>query len=117
MSLSAMKQFKSATGDDLWFTLIKVFETYLKHSDKPMLTLLRELYTCIDFEKASHVFHALIQAEDKSVELEQIQDAMFRVGWRPVDEEDSAKRQPYPLVLVQAAHLIDEQLTEVIKKK
>jgi hypothetical protein len=117
MSLQAMKQFKAATGKDLWYVLIHVFETYLKHADKPVLTLLRELYSCIDFDTASHVLHALIQAEDKSIELDQVQDGMYRVGWRPVEEEDSGKRQPYPLVLVQAAQLIDGQLTEVIKKK
>ena len=117
MSLQALKQFKTATGKDLWYVLIHVFETYLKNADKPVLTLLRELYSCIDFDTASHVLHALIQAEDKSIELAQVQDGMYRVGWRPVEEEDSEKRQPYPLVLVQAAQLIDGQLTEVIKKK
>lgn len=117
MSLKAMRQFKTATGKDLWYVLIHAFETYLKHADKPVLTLLRELYGCVDFETASHALHCLIQAEDKTIELEQVQDAMMRVGWRPIEDEDSEMRQPYPLVLVQAAQLIDSQLTEVIKKK
>ena len=32
-----MKQFKTATGKDLWYVLIHVFETYLKNADKPVL--------------------------------------------------------------------------------
>jgi len=115
MSLQAMREFKTATGKDLWYCLMLVFETYLKNSDKPVFTLLRELYGAVDFDTASQMFHALI--DDKSIELEQVQDAMYRVGWRPVDEEYSEKRQPYPLVLVQAAQIVDAQMVEVIKKK
>ena len=117
MSLQAMKQFKTATGKDLWYVLIHVFETYLKNADKPVLTLLRELYSCIDFDTASHVLHALIQAEDKSIELEQIQDAMFRVGWRPIEDDDSEYRQPYPIVLVQMSKAVDEQLSDEVNVK
>ena len=42
---------------------------------------------------------------------------MFRVGWRPVDAEDSEFRQPWPLVMVDIANQIDRQLQQAIDVK
>lgn len=120
MNLDAMRQFKSKTGKDLWHTLISFLETYVENQEKPVLTLMKSLYSCVDFETASHIFHVLAQQEDKSIELEQIQDAMFRVGWRPVEDENSDFIQPYTVVLVDIANKIDLQFKESIgdvKKK
>ena len=117
MNLSAMKKFKSATGRDLWFTLVSFLECYTENIDKPVLTLMKSLYECIDFETASHVLHVLAQEEDKFIELEQIQDSMFRVGWRPVSDENSDFIQPYPLILTAIANDIDKQFSEAINVK
>ena len=117
MSLQAMRDFKRATGQDLWFTLVNLLEVYFENLDKPVLTLLKSLYKTVDFDTASHAIHCMIKAEDSSIELEQIQDAMFRVGWRPVENEDSEFRQPYPIVLVQMSKAVDEQLADEVKVK
>lgn len=117
MSLQAMRDFKRATNKDLWFTLVSVLEVYFANLDKPVLTLLKALYEAVDFETASYAIHYLIKAEDKSIELEQIQDAMFRVGWRPVEDDDSEYRQPYPIVLVQMSKAIDSQLSDEVDVK
>ncbi len=94
MNLAAMRQFKTKTNKDLWFTLVSFLETYIANQSKPTITLMRALYQCVDFETASEAFHALVKQGDSSIELEQIQDAMFRVGWRPVEDEDSEFIQP-----------------------
>lgn len=112
-----MRDFKRATDKDLWFTLVSVLEVYFANLDKPVLTLLKALYEAVDFETASVAIHCLIKAEDKSIELEQIQDAMFRVGWRPVEDDDSEYRQPYPIVLVQMAKAVDQQLSDEVNVK
>lgn len=120
MNLDAMRQFKTKTGKDLWYTLISFLETYVENQEKPVLTLMKSLYNCVDFETASHILHVLAQQEDKSIEFEQIQDAMFRVGWRPVEDENSEFIQPYTVVLVDIANKIDAQFKEAIgdvKKK
>lgn len=117
MSLQAMRDFKRATGKDLWYTLVNLLEVYFSNLDKPVLTLLKALYETVDFETASHAIHCLIKAEDKSIELEQIQDAMFRVGWRPIEDDDSEYRQPYPIVLVQMSKAVDEQLSDEVNVK
>lgn len=81
---------------------------------------MRALYQCVDFETASEAFHALVKQGDSSIELEQIQDAMFRVGWRPVEDEDSDFIQPWPLILFDVANKIDQEFRATvsdIKKK
>lgn len=115
MSLSAMRQFKRDAGKDLWYTLVSFLECYALNSDDADLTLMRKLYAVVDFETASHVFHCLAKEEDSYIELEQIQDAMFRVGWRPNNEDEFA--QPWPLIMVQVATQIDKTFNEVIAVK
>ena len=117
MSLAAMRRFKTATGKDLWYTLVAFLECYVENNDQPVLTQMKSLYNCVDFELASHVLHTLAQEENKSIELEQIQDAMFRVGWRPVESEDSEFIQPYPMILVDIANQVDKQFSEVVDVK
>ena len=108
MSLAAMKQFKQATGKDLWCTLIQFLECWHDSAGKSQLTRARKAYEVVDFETASHVFHSLIQAEDKSIPLIEIEDAMFKVGWLPNDHTGNMS-DPYPLVLVALGHAINKQ--------
>lgn len=120
MNLAAMRQFKTKTNKDLWCTLVTFLECYIMNQSKPTLTFMKSLYQCVDFETASEAFHALIKQGDSSIELEQIQDAMFRVGWRPVEDEESDFIQPWPLVLFDAASQVDREFREALgdlKKK
>jgi len=120
MNLDAMRQFKAKTGKDLWFTLVSFLESYIENQDKPTLTLMRSLYQCVDFETASEALHALVKQGDNSIELEQLQDAMFRAGWRPIEDENSEFIQPWPLVLFDLANQVDTEFKEAlgdIKKK
>jgi hypothetical protein len=108
MSLGAMKQFKQATGKDLWCTLLQFMECYAESADQSLVARMRKLYEVVDFETASHIFHSLIRAEDKSIPLIEIEDAMFKVGWLPT-ERDGDMSEPWPFVLVPLAHEINKQ--------
>lgn len=117
MNLAAMKQFHERTDKDLWFTLIAYLECYIENQHKAPLSLMRALYQCVDFITAAEALHALIKAEESSVELEQIQDGMFRCGWRPSDKDDDEFVQPYTLVLVDVVMKIDKQMKNAIDVK
>lgn len=117
MSLSAMREFKNRTGKDLWFTLLSFLECYVSNMNAAPLTLMSKLAGCVDFETASEVFYCLVKGAESGIELEQIQDAMFRVGWRPVESNNSEFIEPYPLVLVGIATQIDTQFKNEIPVK
>ncbi len=108
MSLGAMKQFKQATGKDLWCTLLQFMEVYAESKDESLVVRMRKLYEIVDFETAAHLFHSLIRTEDKSIPLEEIEDAMFKVGWLPTDRPGDMS-EPWTFVLVPIAHEINKQ--------
>ena len=116
MTLGAMKQFKEATGKDLWFSLLNFLEVWSLSDGEPTLTRMKKVYEVLDFDTAAKLFHALIKAENKSIPLEEIEDAMFKVGWLPSEREDNMSH-PWPLVLVTTAHDINNQFSEDVKKK
>jgi hypothetical protein len=81
------------------------------------VTRMRKLYEVVDFETAAHLFHSLIRAEDKNIPLQEIEDAMFKVGWLPT-ERDSDMSEPWPFVLVPLSHEINRQFeTDVSELK
>lgn len=115
MSLGAMKQFKQATGKDLWCTLLQFMERYALTKDESIVSRMKKLYETVDFETASHLFHSLIRAEDNSIPLIEIEDAMFKVGWLPT-ERDGDMSEPWPLVLVVIAHEINKQFEQDVSE-
>lgn len=116
MSLGAMKQFKQATGKDLWCSLLLFLQAFEVNKKKSALTLCTELYRVMDFETAAHAFHALFCAAGDKVPLAEIEDAMFNVGWLPTTAEHDYS-EPWPLMMVALASLCDSQLREQEIKK
>lgn len=108
MSLGAMKQFKQATGKDLWCTLLQFMECFANSSDESLVVRMRKLYEVVDFETGAQAFYALIRAEDKSIPLSEIEDAMFKVGWLPTDR-DGDLSEPWPFALITVSHEINKQ--------
>jgi hypothetical protein len=118
MTLGAMKQFKDATGKDLWHTLLAFLDEWMASEGKSTLARCRAVYDAVDFETASELIHCLVKSEDKSIPLIEVEDAMFRVGWLPMDL-DNQNVNPYPLILVSIAHDINkmfESELEAVKK-
>jgi hypothetical protein len=116
MDLGSMRAFKKATGKDMWFTLISIMEVYLSNMNKSPLQLMKVLYETVDFETAAQLFYALAYQENKAIEIEQLEDGMLRVGWRPIEDEGNSI-QPYPILLFLIASDIDEQIKEVVTGK
>jgi hypothetical protein len=116
MSLGAMKQFKQATGKDLWCSLLLFLESFYAHKGGSTLSLCTRLYEVMDFETASHVFHSLINASGDKVTLQELEDAMFRVGWLPSVRDDDFG-EPWPIVMVALANECDKQLKAQEAKK
>ena len=115
MSLGAMKKFKQSTDRDLWHLMISFIEAYARSLDENIITKMKMLYSVCDFETASIAIHCML--EDKSIPLDEIQDAMFRVGWMPNQDEDSEMSEPWPLMIVSMAYEIDQQFNDVNGKK
>ena len=96
MSLEAMKNFKAATGKDLWFTLLSFIESYVSLEGQGPLPKCTKLYGIVDFETGAQAFHCMIKSQQKEIPLAEIEDAMFRVGWLPTDREGELS-EPWPL--------------------
>jgi len=111
MTLGAMKQFKAATGKDLWHTLVAFLDDWMKSAKESDLTRCRGVYNTVDFATAAELIHALVKAENKSIPIAEIEDAMFRVGWLPINLDDDGV-SPYPLILVSIAHQVNAQFSE-----
>lgn len=115
MSLAAMKQFKQATGQDLWCTLLKFMECYALTKDDVLITRMRKLYETVDFDTAAQLFYSLVKAESKEIPIEEIEDAMFKVGWLPTDRPTDLS-EPWPLMLVVIAHEINKEFEQEISE-
>jgi len=116
MSLGAMKAFKEATGKDLWSTLITFVDSWSRSKEEPELTRYREAYKAVDFETAVHAAHCMIHEYDKSISMDEIEDAMFRCGWLP-NADGNDKGAPYPIVLINMALQIHSTFSSDEKAK
>lgn len=74
------------------------------------------LFGLESFAIVAKMIHCLVKQEDKSVPLAEIEDAMFRVGWMPTDE-DGDMCEPWPLVVVMIATDVSEYYSALDKKK
>lgn len=116
MSLEAMKNFKAATGKDLWFTLLSFIESYIELDGQSALSKCTKLMGIVDFETAAQAFYCMIKTEKKEIPLEEIEDAMFRVGWLPTDR-DGDLSEPWPLIMYKLACDTHEQFEGKEAKK
>lgn len=111
-----MKRFKDATGRDLWALLSQYVVKYSELKDASLLSLCGELGDFCDFETASYIFYSLAKECNSRLTIDEIQDAMFHVGWRPSERPDDMS-EPYPLVLVLIASDVDQYFSELVVKK
>jgi len=114
MSLGAMKNFKDETGLDLWCTLLQFIECFGLSDGESTVTRLRKLQQIVDFHTAAKLIHSLVKSESSGIPLCEIEDAMYRCGWMPNDNDQT---NPWPLIIVSIAHKIDKQFTDSTPKK
>jgi hypothetical protein len=115
LTLGAMRSFHEQTGLDLWYTLLRFADVYIKTKGSDDLTRLVSLYSLIDFDTAAKLIHCLIRKED-TIPLDEIADAMFRVGWKVSDDQDEFC-EPWPLVICKIAFDVDKMFSAGAKKK
>lgn len=121
MSNKSHKYYESETANmisaprSLWGVFFKMWRCFSETYEMPVLERLETAYEEISLTVAAIALKAVI--DDDSVEIEQIKDAMNRVGWLPVEDSDSEYRQPWPVVLVDAANKINQQMNEVSDEK
>ena len=117
MTLGSMRHFNKQTGKDLWSLMMDFMLTFLATSEDPVMERMAKLYRICDFETASIAIHSLVRVENKNIPIEEIQDAMFRVGWMPVQDDESEMIEPWPLDMCATAFNIDSQMREEMPKK
>lgn len=103
-SINAVKEFKLATGLDLWSTLLKYMITFteVRKSGATTAELICKLSEVIGFTEAAQLFYIIAKQENKALTLSEVEDAMFHAGIA-VSTEEHDLAEPYPFVLYKVA--------------
>lgn len=119
-SLSAIKQFKEATGKDLWSSLIAYMGCYIRctHKDSGMdvTQLLVELSKVLDFSDSAELFYAIGKQSNSALTIEEIEDGMYHAGIFP-NIKETDKCEPYPFVMYQVALEVQKYHNSLAAKK
>ena len=116
LSLKASKEFKKETGEDLAFTLSRIIEAWDDSIGSNSRQRLNSIYSACDTELAARALHALVNGDGGRIPLEEIEDALFRVGVFP-NEVDDEWSLPWPIVLVKIAQDIERDFKEDLPEK
>lgn len=115
-NLDACKKFFDDTGQDLHHVMIKYLNVNQKYIGSSYLDRMEDLMSVADFLTVSKLLHCVIQQENNSIPLAEIQDAMYRVGFLP-SESDNEMCQPWPFVMVKLANDLYTYYGQLDKKK
>jgi hypothetical protein len=116
LSLAACKDFYEQTGKDLNYVLMCYLETCRESGGLETSVRLRKLFDVESFDTIAKLFVCVINASESSVPLEEIEDAMFRVGWM-LSNNDDGLSNPWPLVVTALANDVSGYYAELDKKK
>lgn len=116
LNLAACKMFYEQTGKDLNYTLLRYLEATRETVNLDVVARLRHFFGLEDFAVIAKLFYCIIKQEQKDIPLAEIEDAMFRVGWMPTDD-DGDMCEPWPIVVIQLASQVSEYYAELDKKK
>lgn len=116
LNLAACKSFYEQTGKDLNYTLLRYLEAARETIKLDTVSRLRHFFGLEDFVIIAKLFHCMIKQEQKDIPLAEIEDAMFRVGWMPTDD-DGDMCEPWPMVITQLASDVSGYYSELDKKK
>ena len=116
LNLKACKSFSEQTGKDLNHTLLRFLDACRESGEQSTIKRLNTLFGLESFDVIAKLLHCLVEQEDNSIPLAEIEDGMFRVGWMPSDKDDD-KCEPWPLVVVMIATSVSEYYSKLDKKK
>ena len=111
-----MKRFKESTGKDLWHTLTSFIVEYSEKPKDSIMSVCSHMYGVCDFDTASRVFWSMAKECNSALQIEEIEDAMFHVGWMPTDREGDMS-EPWPIVMVLLASDVNAYFEELTSKK
>ena len=116
ISQKACKKFFEQTGLDLQTVFMKYISICVDTKGLDVtkrLICFSELYAR---DIACKAFHCMIQEEDESIPLTEIEDATFRVSWVESKRDDDIS-EPWPLVMLATALEINTYFTENLNIK
>lgn len=117
LTLGACREFYEQTGKDATYILMRYLEAfYIDTKGMPLISRIRYLKGLESEDTISKLLHSMIRAEVKTMPLDEIQDAMFKVSWLP-NENDNDISEPWPIVVAKLAIDINDTFMDVSKKK
>ena len=116
LNLAACKSFYEQTEKDLNYTLLRFLDACRSSGSESTENRLTQLFGLESFSVVAKLLHCMIKQEQKDIPLAEIEDAMFRVGWMPTDD-DSDLCNPWPLVVVSVATEVSDYYAALDKKK
>ena len=117
-SMDALRLYKKRTGKCLWGLMVKYLEVYglsVANQD-PLLVKLGKLTDIEDYFYISEAFYCIIKQAQSNIPIDEIQDAMFRVGFLPTDRDDDMS-EPYQLVFAKLALEVNKSFGTEEKKQ
>jgi len=84
--------------------------------NETLLGRFERLFSVESAQTVAYLIHAVTREENSCVQLHEIEDAMFRVGWIPNNDEDSELCQPWPYVVLDLATQVNEYYASTKKK-
>ena len=117
LSMDAARKFEQDTGKDLLVVLMSYLECFHTASGGLEMSRALKLRSLHSEDTAARMFHALFKAGGESVDVQEVADAMYRVQWRPVEDDASDMYEPWTYTAVLMASQVDKQLMEVAKSK
>lgn len=116
LNLSACKYFYEKTGKDINHVLMKFIASSSSQQKETLLDRFERLFSVESAQTIAYLFHAVTREQNSCLQLHEIEDAMFRVGWIPNNDEDSELCQPWPYVVLDLATQVSDYYA-VTKKK
>lgn len=113
---NACKKFYEQTGLDLQTVFMKYISACVDTNKLDVTKRLIHFSELYARDIACIAFHCMIQEENKSIPLSEIQDATFRVSWIESKRDDELS-EPWPLVMLSTALEINTYFTENLNIK
>lgn len=112
----ACKSFFDKTGLDLHTVFGDYIDASLESQGKTLIGRMQTLSRLHSRHIASIALHSIISSVNKDVEIEEVEDATYRVSWQLSDRPGDLS-EPWPMVMLSTALSINEYMNANLPKK
>jgi len=117
ISNGACRSFTEKTGKDLNGIFADYIVASINLNDGVSIFERTEIFRRLHSkEDACKALFAIISAADDSIDIEEIEDAAYRVSWTSSDRPDDLS-EPWPLVMLDAAFQINNYMCDNLPSK